>query len=206
MRSLRLDGETDDAFRERAECAGRYAKLLVDRCLANRCVRSYIADPSLPLWTEEGCRSNPTVRIEYEQAIAFGGIGETLQATRNKHWGDGPSVLPLEPDDEFFPERITYLYRENSLYNRRFEQRRRLKELLGRSYRRLVEHAKNRYVTKAIFLRDLREDEAERIRRVLQVEPGDFWRACRGKQFLDLPPREVQLELPFGDDHDAEGL
>lgn len=203
MGSLRLDGETDDAFRERAERAGRYAKLLVDHCLANHCVQLYMADPSLPLWTEEHCRRSPTVRIEYEQAIAFGGIGETLQATRSKHWGDGPFVLPLKPDDEFFPERITYQYRENSLYNRRFEQRRRLKELLGRSYRRLVEHAKNRHVSKSIFLRDLQEDEAHRIRQVLAVEPGEFWRACRGKLFLDLPPRQVQLELHFTDDDPA---
>jgi len=40
--------------------------------------------------------------------------------------------MPLEPDDEFFAYRVTYFYRENSLYNRRFEQRQRLKELLGR--------------------------------------------------------------------------
>lgn len=85
MGSLRLDGETDDAFRVRAERAGAYAKLLVDCCLANRCVQSYITDSTLPSWAEESCRRSPTVRIEYEQAIAIGGVGETLQATRSKH-------------------------------------------------------------------------------------------------------------------------
>lgn len=106
-------------------------------------------------------------------------------------------MLPLEPEDEFYPERITYQFRENSLHNRRFEQRRRLKGLLGRSYRRLVEHATSRHISKTTFLRDLQEDETHRIRRVLAVEPGEFWRACRGKLFLDLQSRQVQPKLAF---------
>ena len=28
--------------------------------------------------------------LEYEQAIAIGGIGECLAATASKNWGDGP--------------------------------------------------------------------------------------------------------------------
>lgn len=200
VRPLRFDGESDAEFRARAEKAAVMAKVLSDACLANRCVQSYIADPALPFWTEDYARRSPTVRIEYEQAIAIGGIGETLQAARNKSWGDGPYVLPLEPDDEFYATRITYLYRENSLYNRRFEQRQRMKELLGRRYRRLVGDAKSRYTTKTIFLRDLRDDERQAIERVFDVDPGTFWRACKGKVFLDLPPRQVQLELDFGDE------
>ena len=50
--------------------------------------------------------------------------------------------MPIEPDDVFFPDRVTYIYRGNSLYNRRFEQRQRLKELLGKRWRPLVEAAK----------------------------------------------------------------
>jgi hypothetical protein len=196
VRTLRIDGETDDAFRDRAKRAVHIAHVLVEACLANRRMREFIADPTMP-YSEASVRSHPTVRIEYEQAIAIGGIGEALDATRHKHWGAGPWVLPLEPDDEFFPDRITYLYRENSLYNRRFEQRRRLKELLGRQHRPLVEHAHNRYITKAIFLRDLTDGQAQMIRRILNVEPGDFWRACKGKLFLSLPPRTVQLEFDF---------
>ncbi len=121
MRSLRFDGETDEAFGQRAERAYRIAQVLVDACLSNHCVQDYIADPALPMYTQEELRLSPIVRIEFEQAIAIGGIGETLRATKSKHWGDGPYMLPLQQDDEFFPDRITYVYRENSLYNRRFE-------------------------------------------------------------------------------------
>lgn len=199
MHSLRFDGETDEAFRKRAERAAVVAKVLVDACLSNDCMQRYIADPALPMYTTESARESPTVRIEYEQAIAIGGIGETLAATKSKHWGDGPSILPLDPQDEFFADRITYMYRENSLYNRRFEQRRRMKELLGREHRSLVEKAKYRRHTKSMFLDGLTERQSNAIRRRLNVEPDEFWRAARGAKFIDLPPREIQLELPFDD-------
>jgi hypothetical protein len=52
--------------------------------------------------------------------------GESLDATKSKSSGDGPWIMPLEADDTFFDRRITYVYRENSLYNRLFEQRKRL--------------------------------------------------------------------------------
>src|SRR5262245_55877507 len=115
----------------RAEQAGCVAKLLVDACFANRYVQSLMVEGRL---TNEGIRHAPIVRIEYEQAVAIGGLGETIAATKNKSWGEGPWIAPLHVDDEFFTDRITYIYRENSLYNRRFEQRRRLKELLGSKY------------------------------------------------------------------------
>lgn len=67
-------------------------------------------------------------------------------------WAALAYILPVEPDDWFYAERITYQYRENSLYNRRYEQRRRLKELLGRRWRPLVEQAKYHRFTKAMFL------------------------------------------------------
>jgi len=120
VHTLRLAGESDDEFRSRAERTGRIAKLLVEASLANRCVRDYIADPALPEWTLENVRVCPTVRVEYAQAIAIGDLGSCLSATESKHWGDGPWVMPLEPDDEFHPHRVTYLYRATSLYNRRF--------------------------------------------------------------------------------------
>ena len=40
-------------------------------------------------------------------------------------------------------------------------------------------------------------DEERIIRLVFDVGPREFWRAARGKSFLDLPPRAIQLELPF---------
>ncbi len=202
--SLRFDGETDAAFRRRAERAATVAKLLIKGCLENECMQRYIADPALPMHTAEAARRSPTVRVEYEQAIAIGGIGETLAATKSKHWGEGPFILPLDPQDEFFADRITYVYRANSLYNRRFEQRKRLKELLGRRYRPLVEAAKYKRHTKKMFLESLTADQANAIRRILGVAPGEFWRACRGTRFLDLPPRQVQLELPFSEAESTE--
>jgi hypothetical protein len=93
---------------------------------------------------------------------------------------------------------VTYIYRPDSLYNRRFEQRQRLKELLGRRWRPLVEAAKRR--TKTLFIEGLTRGEAEAIRRVLSVSPDRFWRAATGREFLGLPPRLVQQEFEFGED------
>jgi hypothetical protein len=195
--TLRFPGESDGEFRARAERAASIAKVLVEACLANRCMQRYMADLELP-YTADTVRVSPTVRVEYAEAIAIGDLGSCLSATKSKRWGTGPSVMPLEPDDFFFPDRVTYIYRENSLYNRRFEQRRRLKELLGRQHRPLVETAKRH--TKTIFLQFLTDVQADAIRRILGVEPGRFWKACKGTAFLDLPPRLVQRELDFGDD------
>ena len=195
MHSLRFAGESDDEFRLRAERAGRIAKVLVDACLGNRCVQEYVADAALPEWTVESVRVSPTVRVEYAQAIAIGHLGSCLSATESKHWGDGPWVMPLEPDDEFYPHRVTYFYRANSLYNRRFEQRRRVKELLGRRWRPLVETAKRR--TKTLFVDHLTREEADAIRRILNLGPGRFWRVCTGREFVTLPPRLVQQEFDF---------
>ena len=95
LHSIRLPGESDDKFRARAIRAVSIAKVLVEACLQNRCMRQYIEDPALP-YSERAVREKPTVRIEYEQAIAIGGIGETLAATRSKSWGDGPWVTVFE--------------------------------------------------------------------------------------------------------------
>jgi hypothetical protein len=198
VRDLRFAGETDDELRLRAVRAAQIAKVLVGASLANRCVQKYIADPALPEWTLESVRVSPTVRVEYDQAIAIGDLGSCLSATESKHWGAGPWVMPLEPDDELFPYHVTYFYRRNSLYNRRFEQRQRLKELLGRRWRPLVETAKRR--TKAAFIQELTKGEAAAIRRILNVGPGRFWRACTGTEFLELPPRLIQREFDFGDE------
>lgn len=163
-------------------------------CLQNECMRSYIGDPST-LHILDSVRRSPTVRVEYEQAIAIGGIGECLAATKGKNWGDGPQVLPLQPDDWFYPDRITYLFRSNSLYNRRFHQRRRMKKLLG-MHRKIVEDAKSS--TKELFLKHLTHDQSMAIRRVFHVGPSAFWRAAKGRLFLPLPPEVVQGELDFG--------
>lgn len=146
---------------------------------------------------ERSLKSCPIVRVDFEQAYAIGHPGETLHATRNKHWGDGPYILPLEPDDEFLTGFITYFYKPKSPYNRRFNQRIRMKELLGK-HRKVVGDAK--YWTKEMFLKHLTSDQAQAIRRCLGVEPGIFWRAAKGKVFLQLPNREVQREFDFSPD------
>jgi hypothetical protein len=196
VRSLRFDGESDDAFRRRAERVGRIARLLVEACLRNRAVQEMIADPSLP-YTEESVRRYPIVRIEFEQAFAVGCMGECLDATKNKRWGDGPWLMPLEPDDPVSPDRILYVYKPNSLYNRRFLQRRRLKELLGREHRALVGKAMS--MRKRDFLADATEGQQRAVRQRLCITVGDLWRAVRGKLFLTLPRRQVQLDLDFGE-------
>lgn len=192
--SVRFDGESDADFRVRADRAGRIAHVLVAACLKNACIRSYIDDPSLPQITLLSVLRNPTVRVEYEQATAIGGIGECLAATANKHWGEGPRILPLGPDDWFYPDRITYVFKENSLYNRRFLQRRRMKQLLG-VHRRLVGEAKAS--TKELFLKHLTREQKKAIERVFHVGPGMFWRAAKGRAMLHLPPEFMQGELEF---------
>ncbi|MBM3996665.1 MAG: hypothetical protein FJ303_21300 [Planctomycetes bacterium] len=157
-------------------------------------MRSYVEDPALPQYSVESVLRCPTVRVEYEQAIAIGGIGECLAATKAKNWGNGPQVLPLEVDDFFYRNRITYLFRSNSLYNRRFHQRRRMKKLLGKD-RALVGEAKSS--TKELFLKHLTSEQIRAIQRVFHVGPGQFWRAAMGRTFLVLPPEFVQKELDF---------
>lgn len=196
MRTLRLDGESDDAFRARAERAGKFARVLIDTCLQNKAIQEMIADPALP-YTEDSVRRHPTVRIEFEQAFAIGGIGECLDATKNKRWGDGPYVMPLQVDDPVAPDRILYVYKEDSLYNRRFQQRRRLKEPLGKDHRRLIGRAMRE--TKKAFIVEMTEAESRAVHARLNVAVGDLWRAVRGKLFLALPPRIIQLELDFAE-------
>jgi hypothetical protein len=62
--------------------------------------------------------------------------------------------------------------------------------------RPLVETAKRR--TKTLFPDLLTREEGDAIRRILKVEPGTFWRACKGRTDIDLPPRWIQHELDFG--------
>ncbi len=88
----------------RAERAARVARLLVDAALANFDIQEQIADPR-QLQTEESERRSPTVRIDYDETFAVCGIGEGLAATKSKHWGSGPRILPLRPDDPVDPVR-----------------------------------------------------------------------------------------------------
>ncbi len=197
LRSLRLPDETDQQFRQRAERTPQVARVLVTACLNNHDIQDLIADANFPSYTEDGCSRSPTVRIDYAEAFAIAGIGEGLAVTKSKHWGDGPNILPLEPDDPVLPHRIQYIFKRSSRYNRRFHQRKRFRRLLGRHHRPLV--SKAMYLTKRNFLLVITPDQAQAIRYILGLEPGQFWRAAKGKVFLPLPPRLTQLELDFGD-------
>lgn len=193
MHKLKLPGEGDDAFRRRAEKAAAYARVLIDAALANHDIRELIADPQFPTWTKEGELRSPTVRLDFEQAICIAGIGEGIAATRSKHWGSGPNILPLEPDDPVDPIFILYMFKPNSVYNRRYEQRMKLKKLLGKRFRPLVTKAKQ--YAQRIFLDVLTAQEAYAIRKLLHVEPVQFWRLSKGKVFMDLPDKPGVINL-----------
>jgi hypothetical protein len=47
------------------------------------------------------------------------------------------------------------------------------------------------------FLAEVTPVQSRAVRQCLNVAVGDLWRAVRGKLFLTLPPRTVQLELEF---------
>lgn len=187
---LRFPDETDAAFLARVIRTARVASVLVASCLANHEVQAALQTGELK---ERDLRSCPIVRVDWEQAIGIGRAGEVLSACKNKNWGDGPYILPLEPNDQVGGCRIGYVYKPSSLYNMRFEQRNRLKQMLGKQFRKLVGTAK--YHTKTIFMQYLTIDEANAIRRRIHVEPGIFWRAAKGKVLLDLPKRDRQREL-----------
>lgn len=177
------------------ERTARIARVLVDAALANHDIRAYLADLRPPrLWTIDNVRRNPTCRVEWQDAIVIGGIGESLAAARHKNWRDFIGVLPLQPDDPVGWSRILYLYKASSPYNRRVEQRKALKRILGRKYRKLVTQAMGS--TKQEFLTHwLTEEGAYVIKRRLNLEPGKFWRAAKGREFLTLPSPPVQLSL-----------
>lgn len=168
---------------------------LIQAALANRDIRSYLDDPRFAgIWTVEGVTRHPTVRVVFEHAEVIGGSGESLAAAQHKNFGRFLGIQPLRPDDPVHPYRILFVYKASSPYNRRVEQRRHLKRLLGRQYRTLVTKAARS--TKKDFLKyDLTPDGAKAILRRLKLEPGRFWRVAKGKEFLNLPSPPRQLLL-----------
>lgn len=175
--------------------AARIASTLIQAALANKDIQGYLRDLTPPrLWTVEGIRRNPTCRVEWEYVTVIGGVGESLAAARHKNWGRFLGVQPLKADDPVHWCRILYLYKDTSPYNRRVEQRKALKRILGRKHRKLVTLAVRS--TKQEFLTHwLTEAGAYAIKRRLNLEPGHFWRVSKGKEFIDLPKKPVQLML-----------
>jgi hypothetical protein len=124
------------------ERIARIAKVLIQAAFASRDVQRHLRDLNSPrLWTVEGVSRNLPCRVEWEHAVVIGGVGESLAAARHKNWGEFIGVLPLEPTDSVHWCRLLYVYKESSPYNRRVEQRKSLKRLLGRRHRKLVTEA-----------------------------------------------------------------
>lgn len=169
-------------------------RVLIDAAVANQDVRRYMTDSRFSkLWTIEGIHRNPTCRVEWEHVIVIGGIGESFAAARHKNWGEFIGVLPLMPNDPVHWCQLLYLHKATSPHRRRFEQRRALRRILGRKHRSLVTLAVRS--TKRDFLAILPELGARVIRCRLHLEPGQFWRAARGHDFIDMPVASVQLLL-----------
>lgn len=171
---------------------------LATAALANLDINSYLADPKLgQVWTEEAIRRTPTCRNEWEHVTVVATTGEARSAAKHKNWGEFLGVFPLAPDDPVHPYRILYVYKATSPYNRRVEQRKALKRILGKKHRPLVTKASRS--TKRDFLRTLTADNVRAIKLRLGLDPGHFWRAAKGTVFISLPTPPRQLTL-FDDD------
>lgn len=167
---------------------------LADAALANLDIREFLADPKLGrVWTEEAMRRCPPCRNEWEYVTVIATTGEAHSAAKHKSWGKFLGVLPLARDDPVHPYRILYCYKAASPYNRRVEQRRELKRILGKKHRPLVTNASRS--TKGDFLRSLTCDQTLALKRRLKLDPGRFWRVAKGKEFTELPKRPAQLSL-----------
>lgn len=167
---------------------------LATAALANLDIQSFLADSKLGrIWTEEAIRRSPTCRNEWEYVTVIATTGEARSAAKHKNWGKFLGVFPLAPDDPVHPFRILYVYKATSPYNQRVEQRKALKRILGRKHRPLVTKASRS--TKRDFLRTLTPDDTRAIKLRLGLDPTRFWRAAKGKEFLDLPTPPRQLTL-----------
>ena len=164
----------------------------VEACLANEAVSSYLAN-GLTGWSEASLRSSPIVRVEFGHAFVLGRLGESLSTARSKAWGEFLSIQPLDPRDPIDPLRVVYAFKETAPYQRRFEQRGRLRRMLGKQYAPLVLRALRS--TKGEFIRGLTEDESARVRARTGLGPGRFWRAAKGKEFINWPEPPRQLTL-----------
>jgi hypothetical protein len=176
------------------ENAIRFARRFIEAALVNPDV---VANT---LGGEAAIRANPPVRLRFVEASAYGNLGECLDATKSKSWGELVGVYPIEPNFPFDGQRVQYVFHANSRYNRRFLQRRWLKRRLGKHLRHLVGLAMNSTKREWLgMLRDghklLRMDAATTARALtcrLRLDPGDFWRAVKGKLWLNIPEDEKQ--------------
>ena len=108
------------------------------------------------------------MQIDYEEAYAIAAIDDGLAVTTPKAMGRGDHGSFHSRVDEYVdPYFITYCYKPNSKRRQRFEQRERLKELLGRKHRSLVKLAQRN--TKTRFLERL-DSRKVRLRLILGLD------------------------------------
>jgi hypothetical protein len=148
-----------------------------DAAIANRSIRDFQMEPQFrELWTEQAIRSNPPMRIEFEQATVFGSITEAGDIAKNKSWGRLICIEPLRPEDRLFPRHIAYVLKPGSKLRLRWEVRDTFRQILG-DRRSLVSDAMR--CTKRWFLERLSISDTKAIRARLDLEPGEFWRLVR---------------------------
>jgi hypothetical protein len=173
--------------------------------MPQRYIDAALANPSVSACcTEESIRKEPPIRLRFEQASAYGLLGECIFAVQSKSWGPFVGVEPIEPDFPFDGMRIQYRFHESSRYNRRFTQRQILKRRLGKGLRKLVGLAMEN--TQAGFLKQLSAGEEAGVRVRLRMGAREFWRVARGRRFIERAPAWVQLFLfdMMEDDHDND--
>jgi len=159
--------------------------------LPERYVAAALANPMIKTPAEE-LRKNAPIRLRFEQASVYGTIGECMSAARSKSWGSLVSVDPIEPNMPYDGTRIQYFFHPESRYNRRVEQRKWMKNRLGKR-RPLVTAAMG--ATQKDFLKTINADAARRIDRAFGIDPIVFWRAAKGLTTLTRPPTITQGEL-----------
>lgn len=214
--SLSGDGSNYEPItKEHLERLAQIGRVLIDAALKNKWVQRYMSDPNESFaWTIDGIRSHPPVRAEWEEAYVIAGLGESLALGMRKNWGQFIGIVPIEPDDFLYPRNVTYGFKENSRYNRRFEQRIKMKIRLPREFRFLVSLAKK--LTKREFLALLDGDKltpkgsspgksgsTAAIWRCLAITAGEFWRAAKGTIDLQIPDPPIQGSL--FDEFDEDG-
>ena len=127
----------------------------VEACLANECIKSYLADGRTG-WCLESLQIYPVVQVEFEHAFVLGQVGESLSIARQNVWGDFLGVRPLHPHYPIDPLRVMFAFKDSAAYQKRFEQRGRLRRMLRKHYAPFVLRALRS--GKGEFLSGLTED------------------------------------------------
>ena len=155
-----------------------FRQRFIEAANRNESIIEFRADPRwAPIWKEENIVQNPPMRVEFEHAIVFAGLGEALSVRRGKSgWGQLAKIEPLRPDDVLHPTRIVYQLKSTNKMRQRWEFRDTFKNVLGKD-RRLVTLAMQ--LKKSDFLKRLSGEDVRVIQRKLDLEPGAFWRAVR---------------------------